>query len=66
MPAIEHATDARVPAPDAPRLPATASLRDALSPLLATDRDAALIDTNRGEVTITLGAIRDALNGARR
>ncbi len=65
MPAIDHATDARDVAPGAPRLPATASLRDALSTLLATDRDAALVDTDRGEATITLGAIRDALNGAR-
>ncbi|HEX6795719.1 MAG TPA: ABC transporter ATP-binding protein [Casimicrobiaceae bacterium] len=66
MPAVDHATDACVVAPGAPRLPAAASLRDALSTLLATDRDAALIDTNHGEATVTLGAIRDALNGVPR
>ncbi|HXR57638.1 MAG TPA: ABC transporter ATP-binding protein [Casimicrobiaceae bacterium] len=65
MPAVDHATGALGVAPGAPRLPVTASLRDALSTLLATDRDAALIDTDRGEATITLGAIREALNGAR-
>ena len=66
MPAVDHATNACVVPSGAPRLPATASLRDALSTLLATDRDAALVDTDHGEVTITLGAIRDALSGAQR
>jgi osmoprotectant transport system ATP-binding protein len=65
MRAVDHLSDTNGVAPDAPRIARSASLRDALSTLLATDRDAALVETGNGAAAITLRAIRSALNGTR-
>ena len=66
MPAVEHATRAAAAAPDAPRIAPNASLREALSALLATNGDEAVLDVRDGGGVVTLAAIRDALNrGAR-
>jgi osmoprotectant transport system ATP-binding protein len=65
MPAARYATPGAAPA-DAPRLARNANLRQALSVLLAADRDVACVETGQGEAVITLEAIRSALNGARR
>jgi osmoprotectant transport system ATP-binding protein len=67
MAAADYATDVALPAPDAPRLPRGASLRDALSTLLAADQDAAVVQGGTGAAgLITLDAIRAALHDARR
>jgi osmoprotectant transport system ATP-binding protein len=67
MAAADYATDVMLPAPAAPRLPRGASLRDALSTLLAADQDAAVVQGGTGAAgVITLDAIRAALHDARR
>jgi osmoprotectant transport system ATP-binding protein len=67
MAAADYATDVMLPAPAAPRLPRGASLRDALSTLLAADQDAAVVQGGNGAAgVITLDAIRAALHHARR
>jgi osmoprotectant transport system ATP-binding protein len=67
MAAADYATDVMLPAPAAPRLPRGASLRDALSTLLAADQDAAVVQGGNGAAgVITLDAIRAALHDARR
>jgi osmoprotectant transport system ATP-binding protein len=66
MAAADYATDLTLPAPDAPRLSRGASLRDALSALLAASQDAAVVHgANGAAAVITLGAIRAALHDAR-
>ena len=63
MAAADYATDAITPAPDAPRLSRGASLRDALSTLLAANRDAAVVHGANGTAgMITLDTIRAALH----
>jgi osmoprotectant transport system ATP-binding protein len=67
MAAADYATDVMLPAPAAPRLPRGASLRDALSTLLAADQDAAVVQGGTGAAgVITLDAIRAALHDTRR
>jgi osmoprotectant transport system ATP-binding protein len=67
MAAADYATDVMLPAPAAPRPPRGASLRDALSTLLAADQDAAVVQSGNGAAgVITLDAIRAALHDARR
>jgi osmoprotectant transport system ATP-binding protein len=62
MAAADYVTDA-LPAVDAPRLARTASLRDALSTLLAADQDAAVVEGASGAAgAITLDTIRAALH----
>jgi osmoprotectant transport system ATP-binding protein len=66
MAAADYATDLTLPAPDAPRLSRGASLRDALSALLAASQDAAIVHgANGAAAVITLGAIHAALHDAR-
>jgi osmoprotectant transport system ATP-binding protein len=65
MPVARHAIPGAAPA-NAPRLARNANLRQALSVLLAADRDVACVETGQGEAVITLEAIRSALNGAGR
>ena len=61
MSAAAHATHERGPAAGLPRLAPGANLREALSLLLATGRDAVAVDTDRGDALVTLDAIRRAL-----
>jgi len=63
MGAAGYATDATLPSADAPRLPRGASLRDALSTLLAANQDTAVVHGANGTAgVITLDTIRAALH----